>query len=371
MKKIIIIFLCVVLIGLGLFSLENKKGPRTIGSIKIGVVLPLSGGGLTPYGESLLKAINLAIENSGNKEKVILVVEDDHGCQTKDDVSSTQKLISVDKVQILIGAMCTSPTLAMAPIAEANKVVIISPSASGKNVTQAGEYIFRVYSSDAAKSLEIARFTFSKGYRKAAFLHDSSQDASVSQRDDTKEEFIKLGGRVIADESFVAKDKDMRTQLNKIKSTGAEIIFIGGLPDEIVLLLKQIKELGITSAVASTEGSIDLAMIALAGPGAEGLMLPTSVTPINKEVKSFAEMYKAKYNAEPTQFAAEAYDATLLAVSSGLSSDGGGPSIKSRLEKIGQKYQGASGEISFDKNGDVQKPIIMKKVNGGKLVETK
>lgn len=254
------------------------------------------------------------------------------------------------------------------PITEAKNVVVLT-SSSGKKITGAGKYIFRTYASDADKNVALAQYIYNKGYRKVAFIHDSSQDASVSQRDDTKEEFIKLGGQVVANESFLSKDKDLRTQLNKIKSSGAEIVFIGGLPDGLVLLLKQIKELGITSVIASTESSIDISLLALAGQSAEGLIIPAGVPSTNKEVKDFATLYKAKYNNEPKLFSAEAYDATMLAISAGLTSDGSGPSIKSQLEKIGQKYQGASGEISFDKNGDVKKPIIMKKVVGGKLVD--
>lgn len=369
MKNLLIIFIGVIIIGGVWFGVNFKKEEKSVSLVKIGAILPLSGGGLATYGESLRKAINLAVEQSGAKDKVQLIVEDDHGCQTKDDVTAAQKLIDVDKVQVLIGAMCTSPTLAFAPLAEAKKIVVVSPSASGKNVTEAGDYIFRTYASDADKSIELAKYLYRKGYRKMAIVHDSSQDASISQRDDTKSVFEKLGGQVVADEAFVAKDKDMRTQLNKMKSSGADIVVIGGLPDEIVLLLKQAREVGITGPMASTEGTITPQMIALAGKASEGLILPSSVLPSNKEVADFALLYKARYGIEPTQFAAEAYDATLLIIKSALVSDGSGGSIKANLEKFGQNYQGASGVISFDKNGDVKKPVHMQKVGGGKLVD--
>jgi branched-chain amino acid transport system substrate-binding protein len=89
------------------------------------------------------------------------------------------------------------------------------------------------------------------------------------------------------------------------------------------------------------------------------------------EVSTFVANYKAKYSAEPKLFSAETYDATLLAIRAAMASDGSGESIKANLEKLGQKYIGASGEISFDKNGDVKKPVIIKQVINGKLVEVK
>jgi branched-chain amino acid transport system substrate-binding protein len=370
MKKVLILLLGAVIVGVSFLLVISKKDVTTERKIKIGAVLPLTGGGLSPYGQSAQNAILLAIEKSGVKDKVELVVEDDKGCQAKEAATAAQKLIDVDHVVAIVGPMCTSPALAIAPIAEAKKIVVLT-SASGKTVTQSGDFIFRTYMSDATKNIALATYVYAKGYRKAAFIHDASQVGSVSQRDDTKEEFIRLGGTVVADESFVAKDKDLRTQLQKIKNSKPDIIFIGGLPDELVLILKQVQELHITSPVASTEASIDPSLLRLAGTAGEGLLIPADVSPTNMEVSTFVANYKAKYSAEPKLFSAETYDATLLAIRAAMASDGSGESIKANLEKLGQKYIGASGEISFDKNGDVKKPVIIKQVINGKLVEVK
>ena len=156
----------------------------------------------------------------------------------------------------------------------------------------------------------------------------------------------------------------MRHSLQKIKIC----VVIGGLPDEIVLLLKQAREVGITVTMASTEGTITPQMIASAGKSSDGLIFPSSVSPTNKEVNDFASLYKVRYGSDPTQFAAEAYDATLLAIKSALASDGSSESIKSNLEKNGQNYHGASGVISFDKNGDVKKPVQIQMIQEGKPV---
>lgn len=111
-KKISLGILFVAVIFIFWYFQHTKNTSVRTNSLKIGAVLPLTGRGLTPYGESARNAILLAIENSGNKDKVTLVVEDDKGCQSKEAVSSVRKLIDVDRVQVIIGAMCTSPTLA-------------------------------------------------------------------------------------------------------------------------------------------------------------------------------------------------------------------------------------------------------------------
>ncbi len=370
MKKVFILLLGAIFVGVGFLFVISKKDVTTEKKIKIGAILPLTGGGLSPYGQSAQNAILLAIEKSGMKDKVELVVEDDKGCQAKEAATVAQKLVDVDHVVTIIGPMCTSPALAIAPIAETKKVVVLT-SASGKTVTQSGDFIFRTYMSDATKNIALAAYVYGKGHRKAAFIHDASQVGSVSQRDDTKEEFVRLGGVVVADESFVAKDKDLRTQLQKIKNSNPDIIFIGGLPDELVLILKQAQELHITTPLASTEASIDSSLLRLAGTAGEGLLIPSDVSPTNIEVSTFFTDYKAKYNEEPKLFSAETYDAVLLAIRASVASDGSVEGVKVNLEKLGQNYIGASGEISFDKNGDVKKPVIMKQVVGGKLVEVK
>lgn len=364
-KIIIGLIVIVVLVWAG-YSLTK---PREIAPIKIGAILPLTGD-LATYAEGMRNAINLAVENSGMKDKVQVIFEDDHGCLPTDAVSAVQKLINLDKVDGILGTMCTGSTLAIAPITEQNKIIVIAPSATGKNLSTAGDYVYRVIASDVDKSIAVAKYAYGKEYRKAALLFDSGQDALVSQRDDVKKTFSDLGGQIAIEESFISKDKDLRSQLSKIKNADPEIIFVGAMPDTLGLILKQAKDLGIKSVFISTDTSGGTQpVIDIAGDATNGLIFPFATTPDNKEYAAFINIYKTKYGQEPPAYAAEGYDAAMLLVKSLAISDRTAEKIKNELQTTGQNYYGASGIITFDENGDVQKPMIIKAIQNGQFVE--
>jgi len=368
-KTILGLVVLILIIG-GIYFLNQKtSGPVSDETIKIGVILPLTGE-LATYGEGVKNAIDLAVEKSGFKDKIQIIAEDDHGCLSPDAVSAAQKLINLDKVTAIIGSLCTGSSLAIAPITEQNKLILIAPTATGKNLTDAGEYVFRTIASDADKSIAVANYAFEKGFRKVALLFDSSQDALVSQRDDVKEAFTKLGGQVVVEESFVTKDRDLRSQLIKVKNTDADVIFISAIPETLGVALKEAETLGLTTQFISTETSAGTQMVIdLAGTSSENLIFPFATTPENVEYNNFINDYKTAYGVEPTVYAAEGYDAGMLLIKSLFASDGTTDDIKKELFKIGNNYYGASGVITFDQNGDVQKPMVIKTIKNGQFVE--
>jgi len=363
------IIIAVIVIGAGWWLMGNKA-PTETGPIKIGAVLALTGD-LAMYAEGAKNAINLAINDSGFKDRVNLTIEDDHGCLPADAVSAAQKLVNIDKVKAIIGSMCTGSTMAIAPIAEQNKVIVMVPTATGKSVTDAGQYVFRTIASDADKSIAVAKYAYNnKGFRKAALLSDSAQDAFVSQRDDVKKAFVNLSGQIVIDESYVSSNKDLRSQLTAIKNSNPDVIFVAAMPETLGLILKQARTLGIRTTFISTDTTGGTQpVIDIAGPSAEGLIFPFATTPDNKEYTDFIASYKTKYEAEPSAYAAESYDATMILIKAMVASDGTADSIKDQLFKIGNNYAGASGVITFDQNGDVQKPMVIKVIKDGVAVQ--
>lgn len=369
-KKLIIGVLVVLVVALGgYFYYQNRTAqPVSTEPIKIGAILPLTGD-LATYGEGIKNAANLAIENSGMKDKIQIVFEDDVTCTVAKDVGAAQKLINLDKVNGIVGPICSSAVLAVAQITEQNKLTLISPVATSKSITDAGEYIFRTIVSDVDKSVAVANYAYNKGYRKAALFYDAGQDAMVQQKADVKETFVGLGGAIVIDQSYKTGDRDFRTQFTKIKQSDADVIFIGGVPKEAALAIKQARELGIKLPFIATETSMGTQdVIDNAGSAADGLVFPFSTTPDNKESKDFIASYKAKYGQEPPAYAAEGYDATMLLIKAITQSDRTPEDIQKQLFKIGNNYYGASGLITFDKNGDVQKPMVIKMILNGQFV---
>jgi len=369
-KKVIIGIIVVLVVAIGGYFYFLNRVSQSVSAepIKIGAILPLTGD-LATYGEGIKNAANLAIENSGMKDKIQIIFENDGTCTPANDISAAQKLINLDKVNGIVGPICSSAVLAVAQTTEQNKLTIISPVATSKSVTSAGDYIFRVIASDVDKSVAVAKYAYNKGYKKAALFFDAGQDAMVQQKADTKETFIGLGGTISVDQSFKTGDRDFRTQFTKIKQSDADVIFIGGVPKEAAFAIKQARELGIKLPFIATETSVGTQdMIDNAGSAADGLVFPFGATPDNKEFNDFIASYKAKYGQEPPAYAAEGYDATMLLIKAIAQSDRTPENIQKQLFEIGNNYYGASGLITFDKNGDVQKPMVIKMIKNGQFV---
>ena len=366
-KTIIWLIVAIVIIGGIWYGLSRK--PKEEGVIKIGAILPLTGG-MASYGDGWKNAISLAIENSGLKDKIQLIVEDDASCTIGQDVTAAQKLVNVDNVKAIIGPGCSSSLLSVLSVTEKNKVIIISSSATSKSISGAGKYIFRTVSSDSDKAIAVADFAYSKGYKKAALLYDISNDAFIQQRDDVKNEFVKKGGQIVADESLKRGDTDFRSQLTKIKDSVADVIFIGFMPtEEGALVLRQAKELGIKTQFITSAPEIGTPdFIRIAGDLAEGIIFPSTTTPTNKEHTDFINLYKTKFGKDSVGYGAETYDATMLLIRAIAESDGTADGIKNKLYQLGQNYSGASGIINFTKNGDVKKSTIIEIIRNGQFV---
>ncbi|MBI2669431.1 penicillin-binding protein activator [Candidatus Woesearchaeota archaeon] len=317
--------------------------PSKTDTVNIGFMAPLSGDAAS-YGLSILKGAQVAVEQAGVTN--VKLIAEDSKCDPKEAVSAINKLITVDKVQAIVGEVCSGATLAAAPIAEQNSVVLISSASTSPKITTAGDYIFRSVPSDAHQAAFGAELVVKK-YKKLAILY-SNEEYGAGFNSVLKEAFPKLGGEIVASEAVERGSVDLRTQLTKIKNSKADAIYIiSNSPDSAVAALKQIKELGINAAIFGSEGLKSQAILDGAGNAAEGMIL-TSVTSGNI---GFLTKHKQKYGVEPGPFAAQAHDAfkaLALAIKNGAAA---GPQIRNELYKV--SFDGAAGSVRFDSNGDL------------------
>jgi len=368
-NRLLITLLTVVFIitGAGFSGCAKKER-----EIKIGVITPLTGGS-AKYGEDIKRGYDLAVEEINEKggikgSKIGLIYEDSEGKPEK-AVAAAQKLIQRDKVIAILGALWSSPTLAVAPIAEKSKVVLLSSGSSSPKVTDAGDYIFRNEISEAYGAEESAKLYFNAGFKKIAIIYVNN-DYGIGVRDVTKEIYRQLGGVVTASEAFEQDEKDFRTQLLKIKKTNPDAILIVSYK-EAILILRQMKELGIKKQVLGTPLFEDPEIIEKAGDVAEGAIYSYYGTfdPKSEEarIKEFMEKFRKEYGVDPEYYAPIGYDAIKIFQ---LAIEKGGlkpEQIKNALYQI-KDFAGLSGTTSFDENGDVIKPVILKTVREGKFV---
>lgn len=369
-KKLWIGIIIVVVVIAVIVATQVKKEPK---QIKIGAILPLTGD-QSPYGEALKKGMDLACEEINNRgrilgKKLVVIYEDDRG-DPKTGVSAYRKLATVDKTPMVIGAMFSAVTLAIAPIAEKDKIVLLSPTSSAVDLTYAGDYIFRIYPSDTYDGVFLADFTYNRLKAKSVSIIYLQVASIAAVSDVFKQNFKKLGGKVLSMQGYKEGDTEFRTLLLKAKNEKSDIVFIPGYLKEMATLLKQTKELGIKKQFLSISTFYDPKILELAGNAAEGVLFsspmfdPKSETP---EMKEFVTKYKAKYGNEPDILGGYGYDVVNIAVEALKTTKTVKPNdIKMALYNI-KNYPGVTGKTSFDSNGDVIKELKIMQVKDSKF----
>ena len=373
MKKIIVGIIAVILIVVGIsYFGKNSSQPSSKEPIKIGVILPLTDAS-ADAGEYIKNGLDIAereINGSPkNKYKISLIFEDS---QYKGDkaASAAQKLINIDGVKYIIGEYGSSQTLAIAPIAEANKVILISPASQTEKITTAGDYIFRTQITTKQDADFFARPVFEKiGNEKLAILSINT-DYGISYINNFSDAYNKLGGVIGFVEKLDIKNTDFRISLLKAKENGARAILLVGNRQFNGLVLKQKNELGLEFRFFASSVTEGKELIDVAGTLAEGLLYPY---PFDDESdvssqKSFQDKYIKEYREKSEMLGANGYDSLILLSNCFEKVGNNAKKVKQCLYLV-KNYQGASGILSFDENGDVSKPFILKTVKNARFVK--
>lgn len=365
--------LLIVVLGLLIvFPLGCSK--KTSKEVRIGVILPLTGSAAV-WGENAKMGIEIALDeinsSGGIKGKKIRLIYEDSQSLPSNAVSALQKLISTDKVSVVIGDITSSSVLAMAPIAEKKHVVLLSPGASNPDISKAGDYIFRNWQSDALEGSVDAHFAYEKlGYHKAATLCVNNA-YGTGLKDVFEDVFQKLGGKIVISESFQQGETDMRSQIKKVAEANPDLIYMPGYPPEMAIVLRQAKEMGIKIQFLSVQAFDDPKILEIAGRAAEGVIFSVPKPPdiSNPVVSNFIKKYKERFNKEPGVCSDTGYDALkIVCWAISQATEVSGPAIQVQLLKL-KDFPGAAGATTFDSNGDVVRDFIFKRIESGKPVQ--
>ena len=350
MKKVFLFILSVIF-----FTSCNQKE-----EVIIGAIFPLTGDA-AQWGNPPNKGALLAIEEINAKGGIdgtkVKLISEDSQCDPSKGVSGINKLLSTNKPIAIIGGVCSSVTLAIAPIAEKNNVTLISPASTNPKISNAGDYIFRAIPSDELRGKVFAEYIYSQGFKRGAILYINN-DGGKGNEETFQKHFKGNGGEILIVESYMPQAQSVKTQLTKIKEVNPEFLMVVSYPEDAVTVLKDISELKLSIPLFfQTEALDDPIVLKNAGETAEGVTFITYADTDNKTSNNFRLAYEKKYNSKPELFAAEAYDAVYL-IADALKEN---TDIKNYLYSI-KEYLGASGNLSFDKNGDVIKPLAIKKI---------
>ena len=369
-----IILIAIVVIGYFVFVPNKEVTEKDV--IKIGAILPLTGD-VAVYGNNTKKGIDLAVrevnKNGGINGKKIEILYEDSKALPKEGVSAIQKLISKNKIQYVIDNSVSSVALAMVPLVDKNKVVLLSTGSTNPKLSGISKWFFRIWNSDAFEGKFTAQFiSDTLGLKKIGIIYVFN-DYGISLKDVFKKEIIKKGGKITVDESFKQNENDFKIQLTKIKNKNPQVIYIVGYSKEISNILLQIESLKIKSKLVGSVTMEDRQIIEIAGSSANGVIYPFPAEPDTTKlsVAKFQKSYFNEYNELHGITSDVGYDAVQLfakavEVGDGFSSE----NIRIGLMKI-KNYYGASGLIEFDDNGDVSKPMIFKTIKNKKYVDFK
>lgn len=372
MQKFLRIFLILsVLLGLLIFPLQAA------GTIKIGAIFPITGP-IATFGISSANGVKMAFEEVNAKggvlgQKIELILEDDQ-YKAEEVANAAKKLIERDKVVAILGEVASSMSLVLAPICQASKVVMMTPTSTNPKVTLVGDYIFRACFIDDFQGTVIANYVYKTLKKKtAAILVAVTSDYSKGLAQFFKESFVKLGGKIVAEESYSEGDSDFRAQLTKIKAAKPEFVYLPGYYSDIGPILLQARELGITVPFGGGDGWDSPKLVETAGKASDGCFFSNHYSPESKDlrVQTFVRNYKKKFGETPDALAALSYDAAMLLVEAIKKAGSSEPAkIKDALMSFTKEkpFRGVTGTIFFDQNRNPVKSAVIIEYSGGKQV---
>ncbi len=371
MKKIVLLLMgfCVLLCWTGVMAAESD-------AVEVGAVTPLTGK-LAVYGEGFQQAMLLALDEvnaqGGINGKPMKIVFEDNNSTSKGSVSAIQKLITVHKFPVIFGPAASSNFLAVCPIAQQNKVILIGAESAASAITNCGSYVFRVFPSDQLQGKGVAELADDLGYKEVALTYVNN-DWGVGLAEVFKDVYLKNGGKIIDEFAHDEGKTDYRSEVLRIKKNTPEAVVNLTYIKEGATMLKQAYESGFEVQWLMGSASKSPKLVSLAGGAAEGVIgtYPTfsQQTPAYQAFKTaWEEKYPGKkmpifgeYNYDMVKLTAKA-----LCAAKSMSSD----DIRAALIQASKGYAGVTGDKTFDANGDVGATYGRWTVKDGQITDYK
>jgi len=343
--------------------------------IKIGVFEPMTGSSAAG-GQMTVEGIKLANELKPEVlgKKVELVVVDNRSDKVE-AANAVTRLIEKDGVVAIIGSYGSSLSMAAGDIVKEKKVPAVGCSPTNPLVTLNNDYYFRVCFIDPFQGTVMANYAVNElGAKTAAIIQDVTQDYSVGLSKYFIDAFKKLTGNensIVEISSYNSGDQDFTAQLTNVQAKKPDVIFAPGNYGECALLIKQARDMGITIPILGGDTWESPEFLSIGGDAVEGAVFSTHFTaeaPVTSVSEEFLAKYKEKYNKEANAFAALGYDAYMVILDAIERANSADPqAIRDALSQT-SNFEGATGYITLDENGDAVKSAVIKKVEKGEFV---
>jgi branched-chain amino acid transport system substrate-binding protein len=354
-------------------SAAQAPAPEEKGPIVIGSIGSLTGSEAS-FGISVRDGVLLAVEEvnaaGGVKGRRVEVLAYDTQGKLEESVSAAQRMLSKDQVAVIIGDMSSTHTLAIADLAQAARVPIVTPSSTHPDITKKGDYIFRACFIDPFQGLVMARFVRDHlKLDRISILQDVKSAYSLGLSEAFNQAFTRLGGTIVSVETYSKGDTDFRAPLLKVKKARPQALYLPGFYSEVGLIARQAREVGLTMPLLGGDAWDSERLFELAGNAAlEGSYYSTHYSQDNPtpELQRVAPAYRARYGRELDAAAVLGYDAakvTLAAMQRAESLTG--PAIRDAIAKT-KDLPGITGNLTLDAERNPVKPAVILKIRGGK-----
>jgi len=342
--------------------------------IKVAVILSQTGIAIDEN-EPAIEGARLAIDEINNHGGVIgrpieMVLIDNQSSPLRSKIAAQEA--ANRNVTAVIGAMWSSHSIAMARVLQEAKIPMITPGSTKPEVTRIGDYIFRVCFIDSFQGKVMARFAYSDlGGRTSIMMGNLNEEYSMTLTKYFEKSFKHIGGKVLYHGNYKGKAVDFKDILREAKKFNPDVFFIPGYSRDSGLLVRQAVKMGVKTTFLGCDGW-DGPTYKYAGSALNGSYFSTHWHPKVQFTKSrhFLKIYREKYGIkEVTVTAPLTYDAVmLLADAIGRAGCLERDKIRNAIAKT-NNFQGATGTITFDQNGDpTNKEISIIKCEKGKFV---
>jgi branched-chain amino acid transport system substrate-binding protein len=356
---------------------DGGGGDNTPSAAKGGVKIAFPGtlsGPLANYAKEERQGLELAMEEMNaaggiGGSKVTATFADDRG-KPENAIVIAQRLCSSDS-SVVLGFTLSTTTLAPLPALERCQMPVLATSTTSPKFTGLSDYFFRAVLSDTVVSVAAAKYAIEQlGAKRVAVMY---------QKDDYGEggraEFVKTakaaGADIVYDQGYQTETTSFLSQLTKIKSAKPDVIFLASFYPEAARIAQQAKQLRMDTQLLGLDGVLSPELINLGGDAVDGMQLLGYFNPegsgASGKAKTFVEAFKKKYGTQPSDWSALQYDAAYAVKQA--AEKGGGNDRAAILKGLPQvEFEGVTGTVAFDENGDRKGQAVIFEVKGGKFV---
>jgi len=327
--------------------------------ILIGVAGPYTGASAA-YGEQFWKGASQAAEDINaaggiNGEKIKLVQGDD-ACEPKQAVAVANRLVDSDTLKAVIGHFCSSNTMPASEIYDEAGIISITPASTNPKITERGlATVFRMCGRDDQQGIVAGNYIVDVlKAKKVAVIHDKDTYGQ-GLADATKAQLNKRGVKEVLYEGLTRGEKDFNSLVTKIRASGADVVYFGGLHPEAGPLVRQMREQGVTAKFVSGDGIVSEDLVTTAGGPqyTKGVLMTFGADPLqNPAGKTVVEtLRKAGY--EPEGYTLYSY-ASLQAIAAAFNGIKGTDGTKAAEWLKSHSVNTVLGEKSWDSKGDLK-----------------